>query len=65
MTKAIPFEDKAAGWIDRLKGLDITTAERVGVLERLLISLAQFIDGEPLPEEWQSESFTHNDHFAS
>lgn len=64
MKQAIPFEDKAASWIDRLKGLDVQLSERIGCLERLLITLAQHFDASsvidspyPGPLEWQDDSF--------
>ena len=57
MPMAISFEDKAASWIDRLKGLDVSRNERVRVLEKLLLSLAQMMDGRPERIEWADDSF--------
>ena len=57
MKMAILFEDKAASWIDRLKGLDVTEGERIGSLEVLLLSLAQMMDGHATKEEWLDDVF--------
>jgi hypothetical protein len=53
----LSFEDKAASWIDRLKGYDIKTKNRIRVLEILLLHMAQMMDGSDVKFSFHDDSF--------